>query len=168
MSAGPALDPIDTAIVRELTADGRASYQELGRRIGLSATATADRVRRLQRHGVIVGFRALVDPERLGRNVEATIDIRLEPGADRARLAEVLRQHPAVIEAIHVTGVYDYVLRVFCTGTAELDALLGTMKREGGVIDSQTRLLLHRIEGLTDIGSSFATQPPRPGGYPRS
>jgi Lrp/AsnC family leucine-responsive transcriptional regulator len=165
MSAGP-LDPLDSAIVRELVADGRASYQELGRRIGLSATATADRVRRLQRDGVIVGFRALVDPEQLGRNVEATIDIRLEPGADRTRLAEVLRAHPAVIEAIHVTGTYDYVLRVFCTGTAELDALLGVMKRDGGVVESQTRLLLHRIDGLSDIGASYATQPPRPGTYP--
>ncbi len=153
------LDPIDTAIVGALSLDGRATYQELGKRIGLSPTATADRVRRLQSSGVITGYRAIVDPDRLGRTVEAMIDVRLENGADRGLFSAALRRQPAIVEATHVTGHYDYVLRVFCTGTTELDNLLGVLKQDAGVVESQTRLLLHRIAGLNPLGGSFEAVP---------
>ncbi len=154
------LDELDRDLLAALVADGRATYQELGRTIGLSATATADRVRRLRATGVIKGFRAVIAAEPLGRTVEAAIDVRLEPGADRNRFAEVLRSMPAVVEAVHVTGAYDYLLRVFCTGTAELDSILTELKERGGVVDSQTRLLLHRISGLgTDVGALEAAPP---------
>lgn len=155
------LDQLDTAIVEALSTDGRATYQELGRRIGLSATATADRVRRLHRAGVITGYRAVIDPDRLGRTVEATIDVRLLNGFDRDVFSAVLRRQPAIVEAVHVTGHYDYALRVFCTGTTELDNLLGVLKQDAGVTESQTRLLLHRIPGLDQIGASLES-PIRP------
>jgi Lrp/AsnC family leucine-responsive transcriptional regulator len=150
-----ALDAIDADLIAALCRDGRATYQELGRAIGLSPTATADRVRRLVRSGVITGFRAVLDAERMGRTVEAAIDVRLELGADRARFTEALQAMPAVVEAVHVTGHWDYELRVFCTGTAELDTILGTLKADAGVIETQTRLLLHRLPGLDPLGLSL-------------
>lgn len=152
-----ALDALDAALVDALCEDGRATYQDLGRRIGLSPTATADRVRRLRRSGVVRGFRAVVDAQRIGRTVEAMIDVRLVNGADRERFRDVLKTLPAVVEAVHVTGHYDYVLRAFCEGTAELDGILTTLKEEGGVVESQTRLLLHRVPGLDPRGLSLET-----------
>lgn len=154
------LDPIDQRLVEELIRDGRATFQDLGRTIGLSPTATAERVRRLQKSGVIRGFRAVLDAEHLGRTVEAAIDVRLEPGADRSRFAEALRAQPAVVEAVHVTGHHDYMLRVFCTGTAELDAILNDLKEHAGVVESQTRLLLHRIKDLGGTRSALEGSPP--------
>ena len=112
---------------------------------------------RLQATGVITGYRAIVDPDLLGRNVEAAIDVRLANGADRDVFADVLRRHPAFIEAVHVTGHFDYTLRVFCVGTTELDHLLAILKQEAGVVESQTRLLLHRIPGLNPLGASYGT-----------
>lgn len=153
------LDEIDRALVDELVRDGRASYQELGRRIGLSPTATADRVRRLVKEGIITAFRAVVDPERMGRTVEAAIDVRLELGADRQAFTEALQAMPAVVEAVHVTGHYDYQLRVFCTGTAELDAILGALKAGAAVVETQTRLMLHRLPGLDPLGLGLAGGP---------
>ena len=150
------LDAIDRAIVAALATDGRATYQDLGRTVGLSPTATADRVRRLQRSGVIRGYRALLDAAHMGRTVEAAIDVRLELGADREVFAAALRAQPAVVEAVHVTGHYDYQLRVFCTGTAELDGILGSLKSTAGVVETQSRLLLHRIEGLDPLGLSLS------------
>jgi Lrp/AsnC family leucine-responsive transcriptional regulator len=162
------LDPIDASIVDALCVDGRATYQELGKVVGLSPTATADRVRRLRRDGVITGFRAVVDAGRLGRTVEAAIDVRLVNGADREDFSEVLRAQPAIVEAVHVTGHYDYMLRVFCTGTAELDQILSILKNEAGVVESQTRLLLHRIADLDQLGPSLEGAPPGlPGGAVR-
>lgn len=83
--------------------------------------------------------------------------MRLVNGADRDAFADVLRRHPAFIEAVHVTGHFDYTLHVFCVGTSELDRLLAVLKQEAGVVESQTRLLLHRIPGLNPLGSSFGT-----------
>ena len=154
------LDAIDSALVDALVRDGRASYQELGRTVGLSATATADRVRRLRKNGVITGFRAVLDAGEMGRTVEAAIDVRLESGADRNVFGDALRSMPGVVEAVHVTGQYDYLLRVFCSGTAELDEILTQLKERAGVVDSQTRLLLHRIAGLDDRGRSLESSPP--------
>lgn len=151
------LDAIDHDLLEALSRDGRATYHELGRIVGLSPTATADRVRRLRREGVITGFRAVLDAERMGRTVEAAIDVRLELGADREAFAAALRAMPAVVEAVHVTGHWDYELRVFCTGTAELDAILGALKAGGGVVESQTRLLLHRLPGLDPLGLSLSS-----------
>ncbi|MCU1371231.1 MAG: AsnC family transcriptional regulator [Ilumatobacteraceae bacterium] len=160
------LDAIDQALVEALCIDGRASYQELGRTIGLSPTATADRVRRLVRTGIIRGFRAVVDAEHIGRTVEAAIDVRLELGTDRDEFVSVLRAHPAVIEAVHVTGHFDYQLRVFCSGTAELDAVLGSLKSNGIVVETATRVMLHRIPGLDPLGLSLDTGPDAIAGRP--
>jgi Lrp/AsnC family leucine-responsive transcriptional regulator len=154
------LDAIDRALVDALAVDGRATFRDLGQSVGLSPTATADRVRRLRQNGVIKGFRAVVDAERLGRVVEAAVDVRLAPGADRPTFAAVLRALPAVVEAVHVTGQYDYVLRLFCTGTAELDSVLTALKEKGGVVDSQTRLMLHRIPDLDQLGRSLESSAP--------
>jgi Lrp/AsnC family leucine-responsive transcriptional regulator len=153
------LDAIDRALVQALCVDGRASYQELGKTIGLSPTATADRVRRLVRTGVIRGFRAVVDAQHIGRTVEAAIDVRLELGTDRDEFVAVLRSHPAVVEAVHVTGHFDYQLRVLCSGTTELDAVLGSLKSNGIVVETATRVMLHRIPGLDPLGLSLDPGP---------
>jgi len=150
------LDDLDHQLLAELLHDGRASYQELARRVGLSPTAVADRVRRLVTNQVIVGFHAEIDPAMLGRNVEAIIDARLATPEVRPAFAQVIAGHPAVLDATHVTGTYDYLIRVVCTGTAELDQLLDVLKAEGGVVESQTRLLLHRLPG----GGIGQPQPP--------
>ena len=140
-----ALDVIDREIVDELERDGRLSWQELGRRIRLSPNATGDRVRRLERRGVITGYRAVVDPAALGRSLEALISLRLAPNADAGQLEERLAAWPEVQEAVHVTGRFDFELRVSTAGPRGLDDLLVGMKRELGVAETETRLVLRRV-----------------------
>src|SRR5690606_1158070 len=76
------IDGIDRAILAELRIDGRASWRELGERVGLGPTATADRVRRLERHGVIRGYHADIDLSVLGIGLRAITELQLEAGAD--------------------------------------------------------------------------------------
>jgi len=80
--------------------------------VGLSANATADRVRRLRRIGVIRGFIALVDPG--GENphrLTVLIDVRLRPDTTAERFETGLHQIPSITEALHVTGSFDYLIR---------------------------------------------------------
>ena len=137
-----ASDDIDRVILRELVRNGRASYRELGEAVGLSPNAVADRVRRLVRRGTITGFTATVDPLGDGRAVHALIDVRLGPERESDEFGEAVKQIDAVIDAAHVTGRFDYHLRVACCDTRELDELLRTLKRRFGVAVTETRIVL--------------------------
>jgi Lrp/AsnC family leucine-responsive transcriptional regulator len=139
------IDQIDREILGELSRDGRVRWQDLARRIGLSPTATAERVRRLERSGVIAGYRAVVDPAALGRSLECLIDVRLLPGAGRDEFLRFVAEHDEITDAVHLTGRSDYSLSIRCGGTADLDRLLLAMKAEAGVADTETRIVLGRV-----------------------
>ena len=136
------MDETDSEILRLLRQDGRLSWRDLGAAVGLSANAAADRVRRLRKQGVILGFVALVDPAAGGRNLEALVGITLSPGVDSDQFAIEASRLPQVIEVLHLTGAPDYQLRVSCRDTAELDALLRTLRLRLGAADTETTIIL--------------------------
>src|SRR6188474_1723548 len=103
------LDSTDLALIAELQADARTSLAELGRRVGLSSPAVAERLRRLEQDGVITGYRAEVDPRKLGSGLGVLIRIRPAPSQLRA-VADLARQTPEVVECLRVTGDDCYVM----------------------------------------------------------
>ena len=139
------LDDVDREIIGHLVSNARMSFRELGERVSLSANATAERVRRLCDAGVIAGFQAILDPGAAGRSLVALVDVRLEGPADAARFERLVESLEEVTDAAHVTGRFDYQLRVACRDVAALDSLLGTLKRKGGVQESDTRLALRTV-----------------------
>jgi Lrp/AsnC family transcriptional regulator, leucine-responsive regulatory protein len=139
------LDQVDREIVGHLVRNARISYRELGERVSLSANATAERVRRLCETGVISGFRAIVDPAAAGRTLVALIDVRLEGPAESERFERLIESLEEVTDAAHVTGRFDYQLRVACRDVGALDLLIGTLKRKGGVQERDTRLALRTV-----------------------
>jgi Lrp/AsnC family leucine-responsive transcriptional regulator len=136
------MDAVDGEILRLLRGDGRMSWQELGAAVGLSANAAADRVRRLRRAGVITGFTALVDPAAGGRTLEALVGVTLAAGTESDDFAAAVARLDPVTEVLHLTGAPDYQLRVSCRDTAELDALLRTLRRRLGAADTETTIVL--------------------------
>jgi len=140
-----AIDEIDRDILRELRQRGRITWQQLGPKVGLSPNAVAERVRRLERKKVIVGYRALVDPVALGRNIEALVFVKMIPNVEREPFEGFVRDDDRVDDAVHLTGSHDYVLTVHAHHAGELDDLLMMMKRELFVADTETRIILRRI-----------------------
>lgn len=138
------MDAKDSEIIDVLRADGRASFSEIGRHIGLSTNATATRVRRLEESGVIVGYRVVLgsDVAAASEGIEAFVDVRLDPGRDSEEFLSWARRIPDITDAVHVTGAYDYLMHVRVGGTQALDRLLRTLKKEGGATHTQTRLAL--------------------------
>jgi Lrp/AsnC family leucine-responsive transcriptional regulator len=137
-----AMDEIDSAILRELVRNGRASYCDLGAIVGLSANAAADRVRRLVQSGAITGFTAIVDQTAAGRGLAALIDVRLTRDQTNDGFERDVARLDGVVYAAHVTGAFDYHLQVACRDTIELDTMLRTLKRELGVEHTETRVVL--------------------------
>ena len=125
------------------------SWRDLGAAVGLSANGAADRVRRLRRAGVITGFVALVDPAAGGRNLEALVGVTLAVGTDSDDFATAAARLDAVVEVLHLAGAPDYQLRVVCRDTAELDALLRTLRVRLGAADTETKIVLRSGPPLT-------------------
>jgi Lrp/AsnC family transcriptional regulator, leucine-responsive regulatory protein len=137
-----AMDPLDSEILGILRDNGRISWRDLGAAVGLSANAAADRVRRLRRAGVITGFAALVDPAAGGRRLEALVGVTLASGTDSDRFAIEAAGLAPVTEVLHLAGAPDYLLRVSCHDTAELDVLLRALRLKLGASDTDTKIVL--------------------------
>jgi Lrp/AsnC family transcriptional regulator, leucine-responsive regulatory protein len=144
------LEAIDRKILAQLQADARLSNQELADRVGLSASACWRRVKALEGAGIILGYRAELDPRRAGLAFHAIIHVTLTRHAREVVerfTAEVLR-HDEVIDCFATTGSADYHLRVLCADLDAFNAFMDrTLFRLEGVASIQTNLVLRHVKG---------------------
>ena len=117
------LDETNLRLLGELQRDARLSIAELGRRVGLSSPAVAERVKRLELEGVIAGYRAEIDPRRLGYSLGVIIRIRPNP-RQLADVAALARDTPEVIECHRVTGEDCYVMTAYVRDVEHLEAVI--------------------------------------------
>ena len=121
--ASKLLDKVNLAILNELQRDGRLSYSELGRRVGLSTPAVTERVRRLEEAGIITGYRARINPEALGYDLTALIEVATPPHRYQQML-EFVRSNQAVRECYFVTGPSSFVAKVMTPSVEQLQELI--------------------------------------------
>ncbi len=120
------LDGLDHKILAELQADGRISFAELGRRVGLSTPAAAERVRRLEDSGVIERYVAVVNPAKVGLPVRAFIKITL--GGDRLpHFSEAAKRLPEVRTCHRVTGSESYIVEVAVRDLPHLEVVIDSL-----------------------------------------
>jgi Lrp/AsnC family leucine-responsive transcriptional regulator len=119
----PKIDQTDRKIIGELTTDGRVSLAELGRRVNLSSPAVAERVQRLERAGVITGYRAELNPRALGYQLTAIVRIKPAPG-QLPRIPELAAEIAEVSECHRITGEDCFYLKVYLRSIDELSDLL--------------------------------------------
>ena len=117
------LDETDRNLLIELQADARLSLAELGRRVGLSPPAVAERVRRLTDDGVILGFRTEVDPRALGFSLSAIVRIRPAP-RQIPKVADLARATPEVVECHRITGEDCFFMRVHVRDVEHLEEVI--------------------------------------------
>ena len=117
------IDSTDRKIIGELSADGRVPLAELGRRVNLSSPAVAERVQRLERAGVITGYRAEIDPRALGYQLTAIVRIKPATG-QLPRIPELALEIPEVGECHRITGEDCFFLKVHLRSIDELSTVL--------------------------------------------
>jgi Lrp/AsnC family leucine-responsive transcriptional regulator len=117
------IDETDRKIVGELQQNARISFAELGRRVSLSSPAVAERVQRLERAGVITGYRAELDPRALGYPLTAIVRVKPAPGR-LAKIPELAHELPEVGECHRITGEDCFYLKVHLRSIEELSTLL--------------------------------------------
>jgi Lrp/AsnC family transcriptional regulator, leucine-responsive regulatory protein len=117
------IDQIDQKIVGELLEDGRLPIAELGRRVNLSSPAVAERLKRLERTGVVTGYRAQVDPRALGYELLAIVRIKPAP-RQLPKISKLAAEIPQVVECHRITGEDCFYLKVYLRSIDELSELL--------------------------------------------
>ncbi|MEL6554366.1 MAG: Lrp/AsnC family transcriptional regulator [Cyanobacteria bacterium J06621_11] len=144
------VDELDRKLLTALMMNGRVKWTALADEFGVSAPAIADRVRRLEREGLITGYAAQVNAEALGFDLTAFVTVTLaHPQHRQAFLAYV--QATGTIQACHhIVGEGDYLLKVRCRSTAELEHLLSEeLKGIDGVVQTRTTIALRTVEETT-------------------
>lgn len=138
------LDEIDRRLLAALQDNGRLSATELAERVGLTTSPCLRRLRRLERSGVIRGYAALVDQEKVGLPVSVFVSVKLERQREEAleRFERAVRACPEVVECYLMTGPRDYLLRVVVKDLSAYERFL--------------KDTLTRVEGVASIESSFA------------
>src|SRR3569623_47363 len=153
------MDPLDLKILSALQSDNRRSAAELGEAVGLSVSAASDRIRRLNASGAVTAKRAVLDPRRVGLDLCAFVFIDLEPRADEAAFAAVLKPMAEVQEAHPVTGARTWLLKIRVRDTAALQTLLTErIKTLPGVLRSATMVSLDTAKETTEL----ALEEPKP------
>lgn len=137
-------DDLDVRILNILRQNGRASFAAIGEEVGLSPHGAAERVRRLERSGVITGYSATIDLPKVGRRFDAFIDVRLLPTTEPENFEAFCETLPAVQELAFVTGRFDYHVRVACRHAEELDQTVRAVRRNGGAALTETRIVLRK------------------------
>lgn len=148
------LDETDLKILRELRNDGRLSNIRLAERVGLSPTPCWNRVRALEEAGVIDGYAALLNQKALGLPDTVLIEVTLEHHDDAAlqRFGDEIIALPEVVEALLVTGEYDYLIKVAVSGTEGYEQFLRKrLYRLPGVRHSRSTFVLKRLKQSASV-----------------
>jgi Lrp/AsnC family leucine-responsive transcriptional regulator len=135
LTEGGLLDATNRRLLEELQADARLSLAELGRRVGMSSPAVAERLKRLEREGVITAYRAEVDPRKLGYGLGVAIRIRPAP-RQLAQVAELARQTPEVVECHRITGDDCYLLTAYVRDVEHLESIIDEFAAYGQTTSS--------------------------------
>lgn len=139
------MDELDRQILASLVEDGRRTYDDIGRRVGLSAPAVKRRVDRLRGSGALRGFTAVLDHSVLGDHTEALIELFFAPGTLLETVGATLERFPEVVEAWSVTGDADAIARVRTRDNAGLERLIMDLQRGGQVQRTRSQVVLSRL-----------------------
>lgn len=144
-----ALDNIDIKILKELQHNGRISNIELSRQVGLSPTPCLERVKRLERQGIISGYRALLNPELLDASLLVIVEITLVRGKPDVfeEFNQAIKELDEIQECHLVSGDFDYLLKTRVADMAAYRDLLGTtLLRLPGVNDTRTYVVMEEVK----------------------
>jgi Lrp/AsnC family leucine-responsive transcriptional regulator len=146
------MDSLDRKALAFLMKNGRASWADLGHYLGLSAPSAADRVRKLEQSGVIRGYAPLLDAESLGYPLVAFVFVTLGSHRHRSAFLRAIEKLEEIVECHHVAGDDDYLLKLRCRGTKDLDRLLAReLKDRIGVARTRTIIVLSTAKEIVRV-----------------
>ncbi len=140
-------DELDWKILTVLSREGRVRWSALAEQFGVSAPAIADRVRRLEKEGVITGYAAQLNAEKLDLSLSAFVSVTLEHPQYRQGFIDYVRACENIQSCHHVVGEGDYLLKLCCRSTADLERILSEeLKALPGIQQTRTIIALSTVK----------------------
>ena len=146
-----AFDELDELIVSALVEDARASYADIGTRVGLSASAVKRRVDRLRASGAITGFSARVDPSALGWTTEAYVELFCRGRTSPGGIATAVSKYPEVIGAATITGEADALLHILAADVRHFERVVERIGAEPFVVRTRSVIVLSRLVSRPEV-----------------
>jgi len=140
-----ALDDLDKRVMAALVDDARATYAEVGAKVGLSAPAVKRRVDRLRAAGAITGFSARVDPSALGWTTEAYVELFCRGRTSPGDIAAAVAKYPEVIDACTITGEADALLHIMASDVRHFEQVVERIGAESFVVRTRSVIVLSRL-----------------------
>jgi len=141
------LDPTDEQILSLLIDDGRRSASEVGRHVGLSPAAAKRRIDRLEQLQVITGYRAIIDHEKLGNQIEAFTELRFEGRTQVDDIAATFKGLSELVEGFTISGDPDALIRLRVRDLDHLKQVIDKIRRTGTVTGTKTLIVLGTTPG---------------------
>ena len=135
------MDEIDYEIIRELQKNGRISVKKLADIVSLTPPAVSERIRKLEKEGVILGYKAVINPKKLGMNIKAIINVVLKNGKQEEFLNFAIK-NKCIVECNHVTGRFSMTVEVILKDMHELEETVSKIQKYGS---TQTLVVLSSL-----------------------
>ncbi len=153
-----ALDDTDQVLLELLAADARMANKALARAAGIAPSTCLNRVRLLRERGVIRGYHADIDPEAIGRPIQAFVSVRLRPGS-RSRIRELtgrLASLPGVLNVYFLAGANDFQLHVACESPSALsNFVVDNLSASQDVALTETTLIFEHVAGRAQTRHTY-------------
>ena len=146
----PDLDDVDKKILKKLQEDARISFKEIAKEVGTSEATVFVRVKKLQKSGVIKGFRAILNPPSVGKQVTAFALVKAEPKSYPRMLAQLMNLED-ICEIHDVTSAYYSILEMRTTNSEQLAEILDKIGEIEGVAGTETVIVLRTIKEETSV-----------------
>lgn len=135
------MDEIDKKLIALLEGNARTSLKQLAEKVFLTSPAVSARIERLENEGVITGFKAIIDPSKLGYNITAFINLSMSP-MHKPSFTEYINKCPNVVECYNVAGAFSMLIKVCFPTTAELDTFVISLQKFG---KTQTQIVFSSV-----------------------
>jgi Lrp/AsnC family leucine-responsive transcriptional regulator len=145
------IDDIDVKILEVLQLKGRTKRNDLAESVGLSIPSVGDRLKKLEDNAIILGYHALVDAKKLGKDISAFIFVTVDSSKHFGQFIEHAIALDEILECHAITGEGSHLLKVRTTNTASLEKLLAKIQAWSGVISTRTNLVLSTSKETTRI-----------------
>lgn len=139
------MDALDERIIEQLRTDGRKSYRDIARSLSISLSTVSNRIKTLEKDGVIRGYSAIVDPEKLGYTLTAIINLKIS-GGKLLEVQRIIAKDPHVQAVFDITGDWDSMIRAHFKETRDLNAFIKRILTIPEVERTNTQLILNIVK----------------------
>ncbi len=145
------IDEIDKKILKLLQKNSRISNAEIARQVGMAPSGILERVRKLEKKGIILGYETRLNHKKLGKNLTVLILVKTEDAVGSFDIGERIARISEVQEVFYLAGEYNYLIKARVCDTEDLTRLLKKFGELGGVKDTRTTLVLKEILETLEI-----------------